>query len=548
MADRIDKKLPDGMDSFWDISSDVFTPAPTRAQKDFAAQIELAEVRSRFEKETSSYVRTAREQRRAPSLTDTDKAPASTDRQLHFADKNTSIDTYSLADNPFIKEISVQARFDAGTFYRQFFADAVRLLPATGSETAYTPFFSYMPQYSQMNRQQIAYYVWWRSEVRQGNYPKADESYLLLYVYELLNLGGSLISREEALISLCETWRAYRKTFPRLNKFFADWIADFCLVFRLPIPYDRLRPMMREVLSDNRLRELYLGSLAEITVSSVDTLLALLSNYDWHTSRYAKGQTASAYERHLSQSLFEVFRHLFGEGKLPLRGAYTVTVSRNAFVGAVWAHDTRYYLRVTYHPFSDVGGVRTLITQAVKYSENQLRAKLGLRSRLSVDGVDEECKRRIDAYYRVMYREEKPEKKSPPPPAYEALYEAQERGMEAGRAEEIEALSWENTRRLVPEEEEEAPSPTMPTILPISNTADEYLSENDTFTREETEFLSAIYEGRPAPCDPATADVLAERINACARDRMGDVVLERMGDVYTVIPDYLDEVKEWLKK
>ena len=38
----------------------------------------------------------------------------------------------------------------------------------------------------------------------------------------------------------------------------------------------------------------------------------------------------------------------------------------------------------------------------MKYSENLLRARLGMRSRLGVGELDEEYRRIIDTYYRVI--------------------------------------------------------------------------------------------------------------------------------------------------
>jgi peptidoglycan hydrolase-like protein with peptidoglycan-binding domain len=36
-----------------------------------------------------------------------------------------------------------------------------------------------------MSRAQLSYYLWWRENARNGSFLKADESYIILYAYEL---------------------------------------------------------------------------------------------------------------------------------------------------------------------------------------------------------------------------------------------------------------------------------------------------------------------------------------------------------------------------
>ena len=43
-------------------------------------------------------------------------------------------------------------------------------------------------------------------------------------------------------------------------------------------------------------------------------------------------------------------------------------------------------------------------------------------------------------------------------------------------------------------------------------------------------------------------DILAEEINEAFSDNFGDVILERPGEEYAIIEDYMEDVTEWLKK
>ncbi len=519
---------------FWDLSSRVKGTDASKKEprQPFAPRIALATVRD------GDGVSSAEQERRT----------------LHFTDEYVSYDTYSMADNSFIESITIKTRHNTGTFYRQFLQDAQKTLLLKASPCEYIPFFSYMPQYSQLSCEQLSYYLYWREETKAGQYLKCDQSYLLLYVYELINLGGSLIDADEALLYLCRLWREYGPVFPKLHKYLSLWISDFAMVHRLRIPIGELRPILRAVVDYSSLQELYLGALQEISLQSVDLFLALLSDYDWHSSRYAKGKTQEAFDKHMSKSLFAFLGVLFRSGAFPIEREKKTNLSHEAYCGAIWAHDTRYSIGAVYYPFAFASSLRAIVTNAVKYSENVLRGRLGLRSRLAVGPLDEEHKRVIDTYYRVMYPIEKgkKQKKVEPPPAYEALYEAKEVGIDTSHAEQIERLSWDTTRRLVTEEEltqdvaqEERSAAD---LAPRVTSAQEQNGETSAFSDGMIVFMRALLEGeRFGGLPRSMAEPMVEEINHIAYDCMGDIVIESTDDGYTIVTDYLDEVRAWIE-
>jgi hypothetical protein len=56
-------------------------------------------------------------------------------------------------------------------YYEQFRRAAAYYYNKTSPKVDAEPYFSYMPQYSQLNDRQLAYYLWFRSEIRAGRYP-----------------------------------------------------------------------------------------------------------------------------------------------------------------------------------------------------------------------------------------------------------------------------------------------------------------------------------------------------------------------------------------
>ena len=95
---------------------------------------------------------------------------------------------YRPDDNPLIEEIAVRPWPTRYTFYERFRRDAVSLFSLKGEPCEKVPFFSYTPQYAQLSREQRAFYLWWRFRVREGQFPDVDYAYLLLFLYEIVNL------------------------------------------------------------------------------------------------------------------------------------------------------------------------------------------------------------------------------------------------------------------------------------------------------------------------------------------------------------------------
>ena len=102
--------------------------------------------------------------------------------------------------------------------YTKFFTDMERNASREGKNTAFVPFMSYWPTYDSMNKAQQAWYFYWRSQIRQGNYVDTDLSYIFVSIYELLN-GIGWRDPQEGYQKLMQLWAAYRKKFPSLDHY-----------------------------------------------------------------------------------------------------------------------------------------------------------------------------------------------------------------------------------------------------------------------------------------------------------------------------------------
>ena len=116
---------------------------------------------------------------------------------------------------PSVRILSWPTTFE---FYTKFCKDAVRYFSLTHEPCEYAYFFSYTPQYEQMTVSQMSYYLYWRDEVRKGNYIKTDINYLFLHIYEIINLPDKVPPSQGAGI-LSRLWKVYRNDFRYLDKF-----------------------------------------------------------------------------------------------------------------------------------------------------------------------------------------------------------------------------------------------------------------------------------------------------------------------------------------
>ncbi|MBR6052736.1 MAG: hypothetical protein IKP55_03015, partial [Clostridia bacterium] len=278
-------------------------------------------------------------------------------------------------------------------------------------------------------------------------------------------------------------------------------------------------------------------------------LLSALSDYSFASGKYAAGENATLFSEHIPASLLPVVRRLLSEEKTTRDG--TVKRTRRAFLGALCSYFSKYEITVEYRSFSGSLSLRRRVTAAVKYAENRLRGILAVRSRLAVSDLEGWAKAEIDRYFDRLAEKMKLERQTRERPAYEALYDAEDRTISFSGADEIERASWENARILVPEDEAPATVPAPPASEPPQITVGN--GEDMFLTNEQTEFLAALLAGdrarlaRAAERAGTSVDGMVETVNERASEVFGDVVIESTGDGYTVIGDYSEEVAQWTK-
>ena len=488
------------------------------------------------------------------------------DRKLNFEGisriEETSDRVY-YPENSLIKSITVRKYREKYDFYDSFRKAAILYHDCPGERCEFAQFYSYMPQYSQLNKAQKSYYFYWRSEMRQGRFIKTDYSYLYLYVYEIINLPD-IIDSKSGIKILCRLWREYRKALPRIDMYFSIWVRDYCLVHELPCPISELSDIIFDVIRISDFKEYYFTNIGTTSRDGVWSLIAYLSDYDWHRGFLSVTGAPSEDAEYLRKA--EMYKTLLeGSMRVILPSVWEacmrekekgnlMKISKPAFPNTLCTHSVKCKLEIEYYPLADASELRAGITAAVRYTENKLRALFGAKSRLAVKYIPSEYKELIDCYFEELIRKNETRLKKKDAPEYEKLYDAPRENLSFEGADEIERLSWETTMRLCDTDDLDDSENIVETVkateyiesIPEPKVAKEEINDYG-LTESEIRYIAALCESSDSGTRGMDEEAMVERINEAFSDGFGDVIIEDTGDGFAIIEDYKEEITEWLK-
>ena len=455
---------------------------------------------------------------------------------------------------PFLTQIEILPWPRQYDYYRSFCRDAERVAVMHGRPCAPAEFFSYIPQYSQMTNSQLAYYLWFRDCANEGRYlpgHAVSSSYVMLYIYEIINLPG-IIPPEVGADRLARIWLAYRDRYRELTKYLAEWLCDYCLVHQTPLPAV-LRGELDTLASAASLREFFLCGLAErdTPVLNGRILTATLSEYNYRTSKYYPAN-AAVFDEHLPAALEAAAEAMDWTRENPLREALS---ERDSFCGALCGPPSKRRIRVRYLSLSRSSALRAAVTATVRCAENLLRTALRISSRLKEGNVPPAARAAVEAYLAPLL----PKKKSAPErPEWERLYDAPREELSSDASRRIEEASWTNAELLAARDDEDAEAVSEPPAGPAEETPDETPdgAPDDAPPAGADETLRAVLRAClsgstfRAACESAgiparDLDSTAGAINEALADAVGDAVLEHTPDGWEIVEDYATDIRDY---
>ncbi len=474
--------------------------------------------------------------------------------------------------NPLIKSVTIYSERESDRLFvsdNLFIRERRALLDREVTFKEYVPFYSYAPRYSQLNKSQLNYYLWWRQNARNGNLTKTDESYIMLYAYELAATGEGE-DKNAALEMLCKLLTGFSNA--ELNLAYKimirDILVDFCLIHELPSPIGMLQGLERQVLFGSFLPEFFTDlSQAREHCAPV---IASMSLYDYRRSKCYNESTADTFKQGIDGALASVMNNddAFSSITSFTRGVYgSVSLERHPFNRMVNVVNKNIKIEIVYYALDNI---KSAITDIVRYSENKIREHLGIRSKINVLTVNPLARTAIDTFFEnnmppqkfVDRRRKDARVNEEEAHEYDKLYEVPKTEISPERALEIERESWETTKKLteafteetdeVNEQNAESVKEQPPILEIITPQTPQTAPEGDSLYSQLYSNIgsvagfvnlckgSSLLEQRKfASQHGTTVDELADKINEAAVELFGDIILEDNGSSYTIIEDYL---------
>jgi len=108
----------------------------------------------------------------------------------------------------------------------EFIKDSLKYANVEGKPCSSEPLMEYWTTFDKLNKKQKEWYFYWRHQALKGNYLDTDLSYIILFVYELLNysFNESAAFNASMMVKLHEN---YSERVPKLGNYLPNWLADF---------------------------------------------------------------------------------------------------------------------------------------------------------------------------------------------------------------------------------------------------------------------------------------------------------------------------------
>lgn len=483
--------------------------------------------------------------------------------------------------NPLIKSVKIVSKNENDKVFvdsNLFIRERKAILSRKAVECPPVSFYSFSPRYSQLSRAQLNWYIWWRENIRNGIFLETDESYIILFAYELAAIEDGE-DKEKALSLLCTLFREdsiCRTKNPIFKLIIRDIIMDFCILHGFSVPLNLLSSDLKALLSYAIIPEFFIDLSKDRAKYSIENFLSHMSMYDFRRSKFYTPDNSELFNTAICGAVSSLFRNEEAYRSLLsfANGVYgCVTLEHKLFTRMINIVNKSITAEITYFQLSNI---QSAVTDAIRYSENKLREHIGVKNKLNVFSVSPAVRSAIDSYFEANYpamslpdRRRKAEKqKEQEVHEYDRFYDVPKAEISPEKASKIEMESWQTTKILTEafsDSEDISELYTQP-ITPIEEKIPE--KAENTFTKEapkassESSFYEQISEsvGKIAEfillCKGSTLtsqrrfasecklslDEIADRINEATVEIMGDILLEDLGDGYRIIDDYKDLV------
>ena len=283
--------------------------------------------------------------------------------------------------SPLIK--SVEIRVDKGVMpiTERFIADGMANIMREAEFKGNVPCSSVYPQYATLTPDQLECYIGFRAEARCGRFHDVDRAYLYLYLYELINIKEPFTPEQRAAQMagiLCGIPTLDDKTFADI----CNWLADTCLIYGIDVPSCVFGEVHPRILKLARVRELFVKP--ESLEADIFEMTMYCGGYDYRTSRLYK-EYRRYYDKYIPLAVRQALKELSKkDARLIPSENDLCTVVRDSYFGAYRTVSARYSIKLECVRLARSEDEKRIVSDVVKYTENCLRARLGIKQRLTV--------------------------------------------------------------------------------------------------------------------------------------------------------------------
>lgn len=337
------------------------------------------------------------------------------------------------------------------SIFADFLTDAKKYYKKTCLSAKYIYFFSYRPTYKELSHEQLCWYLYWRASVRDGNFIKTGLTYILLYLYEQINLA-EFIGIEKVYVNIINIWKNYREEFPRIDKYIAEWLIDFSLINKMKINLNEIENILPDLLNVVSLPEIYLQDDFFTKECYTELLINNISAYDYKKSKFYTANK-DIFDLHMPKILHAVlsnseFSEIFSA---ELQNGVKIKATRESYAGAICTYENKWKITVEYKNAYKNFFFKQCVTDILRFSENIVREHLNVKSKLPINAFPDKLKPLLEEYQDKYLPSPKKQKAKKSEKNLDTDIEIQTLEFNANieTASEIEKESWDTTATLV---------------------------------------------------------------------------------------------------
>ena len=297
----------------------------------------------------------------------------------------------------------------------KFFRDMKKYADTVRHKAEFVPFMQYWPTYDSMDHRQRAWYFYWRTQVRNGEYPDTDLSYIFVHIYELLS-GCGWKQASDGYNQLMSLWMSYRERFPKLDQYLFGWIFDFAKLHQLDFIMPKICDL--QLPSQNAIRDLLLDQHSnEQPLRLPFPLICSLCDYSITGSKFYKDGHQQLMKKAIPRVVALADAVLLKEKGRGIFAIYGPNRPRKqsyyVFQSAVCPEANK-QIDLSVKAYSVSTRLRNYVNQLVRYSENVLRSLYGYRGRLRGVELESELSSLVESFLKKEYTPKKNTEKAPP--------------------------------------------------------------------------------------------------------------------------------------